>query len=111
MPRKSLGIAFGRWPHYGLAILHPLAIIGAIALVGLSAGIIETGKIDWPKAGADFLTVAAFTIPLGLLTEEGFFRGWLFGAFDRAGMSELKSVQDSRGGATVPLLRMQKRLE
>jgi len=90
LPRKSMGIAFGRLPHYGLAILHPVVIIGAIALVCLAAGVIDIGRIDWPKARNEFLTAVAISIPLGFLTEEAFFRGWLFGALERAGMSELK---------------------
>jgi membrane protease YdiL (CAAX protease family) len=90
LSRKSIGIAFGRLPHYGLAILHPVVIIGAIALVCLAAGAVDTGNIDWPKTRNDFLTAIAISIPLGLLTEEAFFRGWLFGALERAGMSELK---------------------
>ena len=92
LPRKSMGIAFGRLPHYGLAILHPVVIIGAIALVCLAAGVVDIGNIDWPKARSDFLTTVAISIPLGMLTEEAFFRGWLFGALERAGMSELKIV-------------------
>jgi membrane protease YdiL (CAAX protease family) len=90
LSRKSMGIALGRWRHYGLAILHPVVIIGAIALVCLAAGVIDIGRIDWPKARNEFLTAVAISIPLGLLTEEAFFRGWLFGALERAGMSELK---------------------
>lgn len=90
LPRKSMGIAFARLPHYGLAILHPAVIIGAIALICLAAGVVDIGKIDWLKARNDFLLAVAISIPLGLLTEEAFFRGWLFGSLQRAGMSELK---------------------
>lgn len=32
LPRKSMGIALGRWRHYGLAILHPVVIIGALGV-------------------------------------------------------------------------------
>lgn len=92
LPRKSMGIAFGRLPHYGLAILHPVVILGVIALVCLAAGVIDIGRIDWPKARNEFLTAVVISIPLGLLTEEAFFRGWLFGSLQRAGMSELKIV-------------------
>ena len=90
LPRKSMGIGFGRWPHYGLAILHPVLIIGTIALICLAMGVINVGKVDWLKARNDFLTTIAISIPLGLLTEELFFRGWLIGSLEKAGMSELK---------------------
>ncbi|MGB8694594.1 MAG: hypothetical protein WCD08_13905 [Steroidobacteraceae bacterium] len=72
LPRKSMGIAFGRWSDYGLAILHPVVIIGAIALICLATGVVDIGKVDWLKARNDFLMAVAISIPLGLLTEEVF---------------------------------------
>jgi membrane protease YdiL (CAAX protease family) len=92
LPRRSMGIAFGRWSDYGLAILHPVVIIGAIALICLATGVVDIGKVDWLKARNDFLMAVAISIPLGLLTEEVFFRGWLLGSLQRAGMSELKII-------------------
>lgn len=90
LPRKSMGIAFGRWSHYGLATLHPVLIVGVIALICLATGVVDIGKVDWLQARNEFLLAVAISIPLGLLTEEAFFRGWLFGSLQRAGMSELK---------------------
>ena len=67
-------------PHYGLAILHPIVIIGIITLGCLATGVVDTDKINWPKAANNVLTAAAITFPLSLLTEKGFVRGWLFGS-------------------------------
>jgi len=92
LSRKSMGIALGRLPHYGLALLHPAVVIGAVSLVCLAAGAVDVGNVDWPKIRSEFLAAVAISIPRGLLTEEAFFRGWLFGALERAGMSELKTA-------------------
>ncbi|MEO6172751.1 MAG: hypothetical protein ABIP02_06505, partial [Arenimonas sp.] len=39
LPRKSMGLAFGSLRHYGLALLHPALVIGAIALICLAVGV------------------------------------------------------------------------
>lgn len=88
LPRKSMGIAFGRLSHYALAILHPVLIIGGISLLCLAVGVVDTEHFNWQTARHDILVATAISIPLGLLTEELFFRGWLFGSLQRAGLSE-----------------------
>ncbi len=89
LPRKSMGLAFGRLRHYGLALLHPLLTIGLIAVVCLAACVADVSKVNWLSARNDFLFTVAISIPLAILTEEGFFRGWLYGSLKRAGMAEL----------------------
>lgn len=90
LPRKSMGLAFGGVRHYGLALLHPALVIGAIALICLAAGVVDTSKVNWLLQRNSFLSMLAISIPLALLTEEGFFRGWLYGSLQRAGMNELQ---------------------
>ncbi|HOZ05906.1 MAG TPA: CPBP family glutamic-type intramembrane protease, partial [Arenimonas sp.] len=90
LPRKSMGLAMGSWRHYGLALLHPLLIIGVIAVVCLVAGVADVSRVNWLSARNDFLTTVAISIPLAILTEEGFFRGWLYGSLQRAGIGELR---------------------
>jgi len=89
-PPKNMGLAFGRLRHYGLALMHPFLVIGAIAIVCIAAGVADVSKVNWLSARNDFLFTIAISIPLAILTEEGFFRGWLYGSLQRAGMGELK---------------------
>lgn len=89
LSRKSMGLALGGLRHYGLALMHPLLIIGVIAVICLVAGVADVSKVNWLSARNDFLFTVAISIPLAILTEEGFFRGWLYGSLQRAGMSEL----------------------
>jgi membrane protease YdiL (CAAX protease family) len=88
LPRKSMGFAPGHWRDYGLAIAHPTAIIGAVSAVCLVAGAIDTQATHWLSVRSEFLSALLLSIPLAMLTEEGFFRGWLFASLQRAGLSE-----------------------
>ena len=90
LSRKSMGFSLGNWRHYGLALSQPALVIGLIALVCLILGAVDVSKANWSTVRNDFLVSVAISIPLGILTEEGFFRGWLFGSLQRAGISELK---------------------
>lgn len=90
LPAKSMGLAIGSWRHYGLALLQPALVTGTIALVCLTAGVVDVSKADWLAVRNNFLFTIAISIPLAILTEEGFFRGWLFGSLQRAGMSEFR---------------------
>jgi membrane protease YdiL (CAAX protease family) len=89
-PRLQMGLAWGRWQHYGLALLHPFLIVGLIALICFAFGVMDVSAAEWLKARDGFLSIVLISIPLALLTEEGFFRGWLYGALQRTGMRELK---------------------
>lgn len=88
LPRKNMGFSFGGWRQYGLALLQPALVIGVIALVCLISGVVDVSKTNWLTVRNDFLFTAAISIPLAILTEEGFFRGWLYGSLQRAGLSE-----------------------
>jgi hypothetical protein len=41
LSRKSIGFNWGLWSDYGLAILYPVVVIGAIALIAAFAGAID----------------------------------------------------------------------
>jgi hypothetical protein len=84
-PRRSMGFVWGRWSHYGLAILYPVVVLGAVALVSAAAGVINISHTHWGKAWLNIALVSVSTILVGLLTEEGFFRGWLWASLERAG--------------------------
>jgi membrane protease YdiL (CAAX protease family) len=90
--RKSVGLAWGRWSHYALAVLYPLLVIGAVVLVSVAAGAADLAHTQWQKAGTRVGLVALTTILGALLTEEGFFRGWLWASLERAGVGRAKVV-------------------
>jgi len=86
LSRQSIGFMWGRWSHYRLAVLYPVAVLGAVGLVSAAAGAVDLSQTDWKKAGLNFALVTVSTILGAIITEEGFFRGWLFASFERAGV-------------------------
>ncbi|MGH9601049.1 MAG: CPBP family intramembrane glutamic endopeptidase [Terriglobales bacterium] len=88
LPARKVGFARGRWGHYGLAILYPLLVLGAAALFALAAGAVETGATNWEKARLNLIAITTATILVSIVTEEGFFRGWLWASLEQLGWKE-----------------------
>ena len=71
---------------YGLAILYPALVIGAVAVISAASGVLDLSQVDWIGAWRKVAIVSAATVLVALITEEGFFRGWLFASLRRAGV-------------------------
>lgn len=80
---RSLGFVWGRPRDYGLALLYPVVVLGIVTAVALSAA---HSDAHWAKAAVVFAEIAAGTVVVGLLTEEGFFRGWLWASLRARGL-------------------------
>jgi len=92
LSRRSMGLVWGRWSHYGLAVLYPVAVLGLVGLISAASGAVDISQTDWAKARLDFALVTISTIFAAILTEEGFFRGWLFASLGRAGLKQEQIV-------------------
>jgi len=90
--RSEMGFTWGRGWHYGLAILYPVIVLGLALLVAWAAGATQLSDPDWQKLGTNFLLMSVTGILMLILTEEGFFRGWLWASLGRAGQSELQTL-------------------
>jgi uncharacterized protein len=86
--RQAMGFTWGRASGYGLALLHPAAVLGLAALVAGAAGAIHTADTDWQKAGLNLVLMTLSTTLVVIVTEEGFFRGWLWASLQRAGQND-----------------------
>ncbi len=90
--RQEMGLTLGRGKDYGIALLYPLLVLGVIGLIAWFAGVINTSETAWEK----FTFVVGMGLAIGpimvLLTEEGFFRGWLWACCKRSGMSETAAL-------------------
>jgi membrane protease YdiL (CAAX protease family) len=77
---------------YRIAVLHPLLVMGGLVLVATLAG--ATRPTDTPARDVVWqITIMSIVTIVGvLITEEGFFRGWLWGTLDRAGLSDPASL-------------------
>jgi len=87
LSRQSMGFNLGPWRHYGLAVLYPVAVLGAVGLISAAAGAVDLSHTDWDKASLNFALITVSTVLMAIITEEGFFRGWLFASFERAGLT------------------------
>jgi membrane protease YdiL (CAAX protease family) len=85
LSRSRMGFAWGRWGHYGLALLYPLLVLGVIVLITAATGVADFAALKGEKAWLNFAIVAVSTILAVIITEEGFFRGWLWASLERAG--------------------------
>lgn len=92
MNLADLGLRFGGGEYYGYAIAHPLFVLGTIAAAAQSFGALDLSAFDPGKALANIALLVAATFVMAVLTEEGFFRGWLWAALGREGVSPLATL-------------------
>ena len=83
----EVGFRLGRPLYYALAILLPLLVMGAIAAAAAASGVLDTSQADLRKVLLNLALVASVSTLMALITEEGFFRGWLWGSLARRGFS------------------------
>lgn len=84
--RTQIGFKIGCAGDYGMAILFPVAVMGAIALMAWLGGAVEVTKTNWLKTAANLALMTVSTFLVAIVTEEGFFRGWLWGSLEKCGM-------------------------
>lgn len=88
LSHRSMGFVWGRWSHYGLATLYPVVVLGVLALITAVAGVTDLASANWEKAWLNLALVGVSTILVAIVTEEGFFRGWLWASLERAGQKQ-----------------------
>ena len=88
LPRQSVGFAWGKWHHYGLALLYPVVVLGLVAAISAAAGATDLSHTNWQKTWLNLALLTGTTVIVAIITEEGFFRGWLFGSLERAGLGD-----------------------
>jgi hypothetical protein len=91
---KEIGFTWGRsraLQCYGLAISYPLLVMGTIAGIAALTGALNPAAAAHHKHSVwlNLLLVGGSTIPVALLTEEGFFRGWLWASLKRSGQGKV----------------------
>jgi membrane protease YdiL (CAAX protease family) len=87
LSRREIGLVAGRLPHYANALLYPIVVMAALAAIAAAAGVLDPSGTDWTKACTNLAMVTLSTFLAVILTEEGFFRGWLWGSLARTGKS------------------------
>jgi membrane protease YdiL (CAAX protease family) len=86
--RAQVGFAWGKVRHYGLALAYPLMVVPALALIALAIGAVDVSGTDWNKTLINLAVMTLSTALVTIVTEEGFFRGWLWASFKHADRSD-----------------------
>jgi len=88
LSRAEIGWTWGRWRDYGLAVVYPALVLGLLGLIAGLSGAIKLAGTDWANflfSINNGLVIYILTNTFGaLVTEEGFFRGWLWASLQRA---------------------------
>jgi hypothetical protein len=101
LSRPRMGFAWGRWSHFGLAMLYPLTVLSVGALVSTAAGAVDLSQTNWEKAWLNCALVTVSTFLVAILTEEGFFRGWLWASLARTGEKQTQVLVWSSVGFSL----------
>ena len=84
--RRDIGLVWGRPHDLGLAMLYPVLVLGAVAAISAASGVLDPSHVDWAKAWRRVAVLSGATVLVALITEEGFFRGWLFASLRCVGV-------------------------
>jgi membrane protease YdiL (CAAX protease family) len=90
--RREMGFVVGRAEYYGLGLLHPVLVLSLLALVAWMTGATAIQNPDWSTIALTFAIQALATMLVTLVTEDGFFRGWLWASLKQAGLNEHRVV-------------------
>jgi membrane protease YdiL (CAAX protease family) len=88
LSRAEIGLTWGRWPDYALALFYPALVLGVLGLIAWLSGAVTPTATDWAKTVLSLVFSILVTILLAIVTEEGVFRGWLWASLQRAGVTE-----------------------
>ena len=86
--RREIGRGWCRLRAYGLALAYPVFVLGAVSIIAWALGAVDTSGADWKKALLNMVLMSSTGVIMVLITEEGFFRGWLWAALKRAGRTD-----------------------
>lgn len=88
LSRREVGLVWGPPRHYRQALLQPLLVIGAATLAAVIGGAVSFAEADWGNFWVNLIAGGLSAILLSVITEEGFFRGWLWASLKSVGCSE-----------------------
>lgn len=88
IPRKEIGFSRGSRTGYLFAAAIPVAVIGLLSLLAIMCELVDMSATDWASVAVNLLVMFLVTFVLAIVTEEGFFRGWLWAALQRSGYTE-----------------------
>jgi membrane protease YdiL (CAAX protease family) len=86
LSRVEIGLTWGRRRDYALAVFYPVLVLAPIGLIAWLSGAVKLAASDWVNTLLMLAVNIVVTVLLAIVTEEGIFRGWLWGSLQRAGV-------------------------
>ena len=86
--RREIGLTWGDRKSHTWALAYPVAVLGIAAAVAYFFGAVDASNADWNKTFLNIGLSSSVGILMVMITEEGFFRGWLWASLKRAGRSD-----------------------
>lgn len=84
--RSDIGFSWGGPRDYLLAALYPIVVLSIISVTALAAGAADLSHAHWQHVWINSAVLTIASVLLAIITEEGFFRGWLWASLTRAGL-------------------------
>ena len=74
----------------GRALAYPALVLGSAAAIAWIFGAVDTSEANWRNVLLNMSIGSSIGVLIVMITEEGFFRGWLWASLKRAGQSDLQ---------------------
>lgn len=95
LSRRAVGFAWGKPRDYLMAVTYPIVVIGAASLVSFLSGAVDLSGTNWNHFWLNLIAGGLSTVVAAIITEEGFFRGWLWASIEKAGGSSTAALLSS----------------
>lgn len=86
--REEIGLVWGNRQFYAIALLYPLGVLGSISAIAYLSGVIDTSGANWEHTFINVVAGGTIGVFMVMITEEGFFRGWMWAALRRCGLTD-----------------------
>jgi membrane protease YdiL (CAAX protease family) len=92
LSKVEIGLVSGKIKYFGYALLYPLVVLGITSIIAYIIGDFSFDDTNFEKIAINIAVGSTIGIIMVLITEEGFFRGWLWGAFRKSGLDSTKTL-------------------
>ncbi len=92
LSRREMAFTWGRRRDYLVAVAYPVVVIGATTLIAFLGGAVDLTETNWQHFWLNLVVGGLSTIVAVIITEEGFFRGWLWASLRKAGATSNQSL-------------------
>ena len=87
LSKEEIGFKIGTFKDYVLALAYPVTVLGGAVLIAFIFQKVQLQSEDWSKTWINVAASCTIGVIMVMITEELFFRGWLWGTMIKNGLS------------------------